>query len=408
MTDERPVLPRNFRKLSMVEKRAALRRALDVGEDEEVYLEAETPMLELAEAMVESAVGILPIPLGIASGFLIDGTVYDIPLATEEPSVIAAASYAARIIARGGGFVTESEPPVMTAQVYLTGVSPEGETALDRSEDAIRDAVSGVLKGMESRGGGYRGFDVARLSEFVRVQLYVDVRDAMGANLLNTAAETLRPVLSRISGGESVMAILSNAAQSRRARASFDVSVDLLARAGFEGLESAKRIEAGCRIAALDPSRAVTHNKGIMNGISGLALATGNDTRGLEAAVHSYAARTGVYCPLSSFEVRGDRLHGEIDLPLPLATVGGAVSFHPVAKLCLRLLGSPRATELARIAAALGLAQNFAAIYALVTEGIQRGHMAKHANRVAWQAAQRNNGTEAHAIGTAGDSGNGR
>jgi hydroxymethylglutaryl-CoA reductase len=385
----RPKLPKNFRKLPIQEKRETLRDALGIQADEEVYLEAETPLLELADAMVESAVGILPIPLGIAGGFVIDGESYDIPLATEEPSVIAAASFGARLIARSGGFVTEAEPPIMTTQVYLSDVSVSGEEELRRNESTIRCAVSDLLRGMEARGGGYRGFDVSRLSEVVRVQLYVDVRDAMGANLLNTVAEAIRPLLAEISGGTSVMAILTNSAESRRAGASFSIPVDILARGGFSGREAADRIVTGYRIAALDPSRAVTHNKGIMNGVSGLALATGNDTRGLEAAVHSYACSSGTYRPLSKFEVEAGRLNGSIQLPVPLATVGGAVSFHPVAKLCLRLLGSPKATDLARIAAALGLAQNFAAVYALVTEGIQKGHMSKHANRVAWKAGFR-------------------
>lgn len=389
MNQDNPHLPRNFRKLSMDEKRDTLRRVLGLSEQEADYLAVEPGLLELADAMVESAVGVLPIPLGIAAGFLIDGRRYDIPIATEEPSVIAAASYAGQIIARGGGIRTATADPLMTAQVYLANVSESGEAALRSSEREIRASVAGTLERMEARGGGYRGFDVTRFEEFVRLQIHVDVRDAMGANVLNTAAEALRPVACRISGGRGIMAILSNAAEARRTTASFDIPVSLLGRGGYGGGQAAERVATGSRIAALDPTRAVTQNKGIMNGISGLALATGNDTRGLEAAVHAYAARDGVYRPLSAFEVRGDRLTGRLELPVPLATVGGAVSFHPVAEICLKLLGSPKATELARIAAALGLAQNFAAVYALVTEGIQRGHMSKHAQRVAWRAGAR-------------------
>jgi hydroxymethylglutaryl-CoA reductase len=306
-------------------------------------------------------------------------------MATEEPSVIAAASFAARIIARGGGISTDTGPPLMTAQVYFMHVSEEGEDALRMAGHQIQDVVSGAVGRMAERGGGYRGFDVERVGEFVRLQIYVDVRDAMGANVVNTAAEAVRPVAAEISGGEGLMAILTNAAEGRLTWASFSIPVSSLSRGGFTGAEAAERIVAGYRIAAADPSRAVTHNKGIMNGVTAIALATGNDTRGLEAAVHAYAARTGVYRPVSSFEVVDDRLEGRIEMPVPVATVGGAVSYHPVADMCLQLLGSPRATDLSRLAAAVGLAQNFAAVYALVTEGIQRGHMAKHAQRVAWK-----------------------
>ena len=401
MSDERPPLPRNFRKLSIEEKRETLRYVLGVTDEEAAYLAAEPVILELADAMVESAVGVLPVPLGIATGFLIDGNRYDIPIATEEPSVIAAASYAAQILARGGGITTESLPPVMTAQVYLDDVDASGEAALRDAEEDIKAEIAGPLRGMVERGGGYRGFDVTRMEEFVRLQIHVDVRDAMGANILNTAAETVRPLAAEISGGRGVMAILTNASDARRTSASFSIPVAALGRGGYTGEEAAQRLVAGGRIAEVDPSRAVTHNKGVMNGVTGLALATGNDTRGLEAAVHSYAARSGVYRPVSRFEIHtdqpnGDRLCGHLELPLPLATVGGAVSFHPVAQMCLRLLGSPNATQLARIAAALGLAQNFAAVYALVTEGIQRGHMSKHAQRVAWRAGAR--GSERHAV----------
>jgi hydroxymethylglutaryl-CoA reductase len=223
------------------------------------------------------------------------------------------------------------------------------------------------------------------------VEVHVDVRDAQGANRLNGLAEELRRPLERMTGGVVVMGILSNAARNRLAGARFSVPVSAL-RTGersITGEETARRIALAACIAAEDESRAVTHNKGIMNGITALALATGNDTRAIEAGAHAYAARGDGYAPLSSFRVEDDRLHGELELPLALATVGGAVGFHPVSRLALRILGEPDSPRLGRIAAAVGLAQNFAALQALVSEGIQRGHMRLHAARLAFQAGAR-------------------
>jgi hydroxymethylglutaryl-CoA reductase len=226
----------------------------------------------------------------------------------------------------------------------------------------------------------------------VRVDIRVDVRDAMGANILNTAAESLRPVLEAESGGVSLMAILSNAALDRTAGASFAIPAWRLARAipeGMTALEAARRIALASDIAQEDPTRAVTHNKGIMNGITSLALATMNDARAVEAAAHAWASRDGSYRGLSTFRVQDDALIGELSLPLPFATVGGAIDLHPAAQASLRILGSPDANRLSRIAAALGLAQNLAALLALTTYGIQHGHMRLHAARVAWRAGAR-------------------
>jgi hydroxymethylglutaryl-CoA reductase len=230
----------------------------------------------------------------------------------------------------------------------------------------------------------------------VRVELRVDVRDAMGANVLNSAAERLRGMLETVSGGAALMCILSNSARERRAGARFSLPLDHLWHAGRPGMPPealARRIVAASAVAQADPERAVTHNKGIMNGISALALATGNDTRAIEAAAHAWAARTGEYRGLSSFSLveaaGGPALAGELELPLALGSVGGSVGFHPASAFSLRLLGHPSGVGLARIAAALGLAQNFAALLALVGEGIQRGHMRLHASRIAYRAGAR-------------------
>lgn len=217
----------------------------------------------------------------------------------------------------------------------------------------------------------------------------LDVRDALGANLVNTVGELLRPVAEQISGGTCLMSILTNASEQRLATAEFRVPVRTLARAGFSGEEMARRVVKAASIAQVDTERAVTHNKGIMNGITALALATGNDTRALEAAVHRYAAKDGRYRALSTYKVVEDQLYGAFSAPIALATVGGATDVHPCCQAALRLLGSPGAAELAAIAASLGLAQNFAALHALCAEGIQRGHMNLHASRMAWAAGAR-------------------
>jgi hydroxymethylglutaryl-CoA reductase len=230
----------------------------------------------------------------------------------------------------------------------------------------------------------------------VRVDLRIDVRDAMGANILNSAAEHLRPYLEQLCGGRALMCILGNAAEERRAGARFALPLEALPQAaGPQGgmapscKELARRIVSAGELAREDPQRAVTHNKGIMNGITSLALATMNDTRAVEAAAHAWAARDGRYRSLSSYRCDGRTLEGELELPLPLATVGGAVGFHPASRLALKVLGRPDARRLARIAAALGLAQNLAALLALVSGGIQRGHMRYHAARLAYQAGAR-------------------
>jgi hydroxymethylglutaryl-CoA reductase len=371
-----------------------VRGASDISQEEWEAISATPPLIELADAMVESAIGCVPLPLGIANGFLIDGEEVAIPMAVEEPSVIAAASFAARLVARDGGFITWADPPLMTAQVFLEQVTLEGENRIRACGPRIQAALSGPLASLERRGGGYRGMSVARLPETgtVRVNVTIDVRDALGANRLNTAAESLRPLLQEVSGGRTLMAILSNAADQRIAGARFRVPVERLAvrlPQGMDGQEAARRIVAASAVAQEDPSRAVTHNKGIMNGITSLALATMNDARAVEAAAHAWASRTGRYRGLSTYAVEDGALSGEISLPLALAVVGGSVDFHPGSRACLKILGSPDARRLARIAAALGLAQNLAALLALVTHGIQRGHMRYNAARLAWRAGAR-------------------
>jgi hydroxymethylglutaryl-CoA reductase len=399
--EERHTLPKNFRKLSVVERREKLRALC--GEDtlEWDAISSSPELLELADLMVESAVGWLPVPLGIVTGLLVDGRKIIVPLAVEEPSVVAAASYAGSILARSGGLTTWATDPLMETQVFLEEVTPEGETAILSQRRELQTELEEQLTSLTARGGGFRKMEVSRLPEsgLVRVQVTVDVQDAMGANILNTAAESLKPRLESISGGKALMAILSNAAVERRAGARFSLPLERLAPlagSGFSAAEIGRRIALACTVAGEDESRAVTHNKGIMNGITSLALATGNDARAIEAAAHAWAGRTGRYRPLSRFSLSEGALEGELELPLAFASVGGAVGFHPATRLCLKLLGNPDGRSLARLAAAVGLVQNFAALLALVTEGIQKGHMKLHATRLAYLAGAR--GREIQAV----------
>lgn len=389
-----------FHRHALEGRRDLLRRAVPFEPDEWESLSS-TPLLrEISDVMVESAVGCAPLPLGIAEGFLVDDEEVSVPMAVEEPSVIAAAGFAARLVRAAGGFRTWAADPLMRAQVFLEGVSAEGEQRLAGCEPRLKELLGPHLASLEKRGGGLRGVQAARLpGGAVRVDILVDVRDAMGANRLNTSAELARPLLEAASGGRALMAILSNESRERLAGAECRLPFRRLEPGlpdGMDGREAARRIAAAAAIAREDPSRAVTHNKGIMNGISSLALATMNDTRAVEAAAHAWAARSGRYAALSEWNVDGEVLVGRLELPLPLASVGGSVDFHPAARASLRILGFPGGTRLSRIAAAVGLAQNLAALHALVTYGIQKGHMRMHAARLAWLAGAR--GAEARAM----------
>jgi hydroxymethylglutaryl-CoA reductase len=388
----------SFRKLRLPQRQELIRSSFKPEREEWDSVSSNPRLNELSDIMVEAAIGCLPVPLGLASGFLIDGEQLTIPMAVEEPSVIAAASFAARILRRGGGLSTWAEEPLMSAQIFVEGAGQAAERALRREEVRLGELVDRCQPAMKARGGGFRELELNRLpaSGILVVELRIDVRDAMGANVLNTAAEALKADVERLSGGRALMCIVSNAARQRRVGARFSLPVDKLSPLGAEGLgapEVARRIALASRVAQEDEQRAVTHNKGIMNGISSLALATMNDTRSVEAAAHAWACRQGRYQGLSVYTIRdterGPMLEGAIELPLALGSVGGAVSFHPASRLALRILGFPDGRRLARIAAAVGLTQNFAALLALVTGGIQRGHMRYHAARLAYKAGAR-------------------
>lgn len=379
----------SFRKMSPHQRRAAL---LPLGSQEEYapYLAPSTKTDELANTMTECAAGVLAVPVGIVQNLCVDGTLFQVPVATEEPSVCAAASFGAKIV---GPMQTECGPSLQDAQIALQGAGAHAETALQSRMGELCDVLSESLRGMRERGGGLRSVEWYRTEPDILVVLIrADVRDAMGANAVNTAAERAAPLAARITGGRVLACIVSNFTDIRLARARFEIPAARLPGASEEEkIRTARAMQTMCRWAENDPRRAVTHNKGIMNGVSGFALATGNDTRALEAAFHAHAHAGGRMRPLSTLEYDEENfmLRGFLEIPALFASAGGATA-HPTARWARAVLSrqnpqNPKksldARMLNRIAAALGLAQNVAALRALVSEGIQAGHMKLHAKR---------------------------
>jgi hydroxymethylglutaryl-CoA reductase len=344
-----------------------------------------------ADHMIENVIGIYGMPLGVATNFLINGLEFVIPMAVEEPSVVAGASYMAKLVRQGGGFHAESDEPHMIAQIQLLDV-PDIQAAshalITRKPEilALAHKVDAVIAKL---GGGARdvevySFEKTAVGPMLVVHLIYDTRDAMGANALNTAAESIAPLLEEISGGRAHLKILSNLADRRLARANCRVPCEALTFDDFDGARVRDGIIEAWALAEADPYRAATHNKGIMNGIDAVLIATGNDWRAVEAGAHAYASRSGRYTSLSRWwaDVDGD-LRGELEMPMAVGIVGGATQVHPTAKTCLAVLGVKSARALAEIVVSVGLAQNLAALRSLATEGIQRGHMSLHARQVA-------------------------
>lgn len=394
MSDERGSRIPGFHALPIAERRRRVAAVAGFDDAEVGLLRSDVPLpIETAVRMTENTIGIHALPLGVALNFIVNGREILVPMVTEEPSVIAAASNAARLARSTGGFRATADAPCMIAQVQILDVAdPEAACArLLAAEHRIRARIDEVEPGMARRGGGARGVEARVLHAplgrtYVVVHLLVEVGDAMGANAVNTIAEGVAPLVAGIAGGRAHLRILSNLTDRRRAQASVRYAFDELAGPERDGRETAVAIEDASLFAEADPYRAATHNKGIMNGIDALAIATGNDWRALEAGAHAFAARDGTYRALSTWRVEPDGLVGRIDLPLAVGTVGATVDGNPRTRLALKLLGVAGARELAGICAAVGLAQNFAALRALATEGIQRGHMARHARAVATAA----------------------
>lgn len=355
--------------------------------DEEVALLTNTGSLplDMADRMIENVVGAMPTPLGIGVNFLVNDRDYLIPMAIEEPSVVAAASYAAKMVREGGGFHTSSTTPVMIGQVQIVGVKdPYGGKMriIEHREEILKKAneQDPVLVGA---GGGAKDIEARIIKTtqgpMVIAELLVDCRDAMGANAVNTMAEAVAPMLERITGGRVYLRIISNLATRRLVRARCVVPQKSLG-----GEEVVDGIVNASAFATADPYRAATHNKGIMNGIIAVVLATCNDHRAIEAGAHAYAVKDGCYTTLSTWEknVDGD-LVGSIELPMAVGLVGGAVRTHPIAKIAVKILGVKSANEFGEVLASVGLAQNLGALRALSHEGIQRGHMSLHARNIA-------------------------
>lgn len=360
--------------------------------------------LEQADKMVENVVGTYALPLGVATNFVVNGRDVLVPMVIEEPSVVAGASFAARLARAGGGFHAETTESLMIGQMQVLEV-PDLEAAAARiraQKQRLIDLANSTDPVIVSLHGGARDVEAHILAEspvgpLLVVHLIYDCRDAMGANMVNTACEALAPLVEEMSGGRVNLRILSNLADRRLARARCVVPAKALETAEFPGELVARRIVEAYALAAVDPYRAATHNKGIMNGVDAVVLATGNDWRAIEAGAHAYAARDSRYRALSTWSFApgdpqtgaGPALIGSVELPLAVGIVGGATRVQPLARLALQILGVQTARELAEIIAAVGLAQNLAAIRALATEGIQRGHMALHARQIAIVAGAR-------------------
>jgi hydroxymethylglutaryl-CoA reductase len=380
-----------FYKLSLGERATAVAELAGLTAGEKAILMGEGLSPAQADQMIENVVGIHALPLGIAVNFLINGQDYLIPMAIEEPSVVAGASFAARLVRDGGGFATSSDEPVMIGQIQVLDVAdPQAaRSKLLAHKSRLLQLADQTDPLIVSLGGGARDLIVRVIEDsavgpMLVVHLLFDCRDAMGANTVNTACEALAPEVENITGGRVVLRILSNLADRRLARANCSIPPDVLAFQSFTGQTVSKRIVEAYALAASDSYRAATHNKGIMNGIDAVAVATGQDWRAVEAGAHAYAARSGRYTSLSHWSVDATgNLKGTLELPLAVGIVGGASRVHPTAKVALRIMGVTTAQELAEVMAAVGLAQNLAALRALATEGIQRGHMELHARQVA-------------------------
>ncbi len=384
-----------FHELTLQERRDRLAQMLDL---DEVGLEAGGIDTATANAMVENAVGLFSLPMAVGLNLVVNGREHLVPMVIEEPSVVAAFSMAAKLVRGAGGFIAEADEPMMIGQIQVAGC-PDFEKAweqLHANKAEILRRANSFHPNLVERGGGAKDLEVRILpagelggEDLLVVHLLIDTREAMGANLINTAAEGVAPMIEELTGGRVQLRILSNLADRRCARARCAIPLENLAAFGLSGREVAEGVASASRFADLDPYRAATHNKGVMNGIDAVAIATGQDWRAIEAGAHAFACASGRYRPLSRWWIGGDSLCGSIELPLAVGTVGGPIKIHGGAQMGLKLLGNVTAKELAMIIAAAGLAQNLAALRALGSVGIQRGHMALHARSLAASAGAR-------------------
>nr|WP_315529434.1 hydroxymethylglutaryl-CoA reductase, degradative [uncultured Achromobacter sp.] len=382
----------NFRALTPAQRLAAIADAATLTPEEQQLLARPGALgLDRADGMIENVIGAFELPLGVAGNFQVNGRDVLVPMAVEEPSVVAAASFMAKLARECGGFETSSSRPLMRAQVQVLGLTdPHGaRLALLRERERIVTLANSRDKVLIGLGGGCQDLEVHVFPDTPRgpmivMHLIVDVRDAMGANTVNTMAEAVAPLVEAITGGSVRLRILSNLADLRLARARVRLTPQALDTKDRSGAEIIEGVLDAYTFAAVDPYRAATHNKGIMNGIDPVIVATGNDWRAVEAGAHAYAARSGRYTSLTQWEKdTSGALVGTIEMPMPVGLVGGATKTHPLARLALKIMDVKSAQELGEVAVAVGLAQNLGALRALATEGIQRGHMALHARNIA-------------------------
>ncbi len=379
-----------FYKMSVKKRLNIIKKAVKLNKKDVACLKKASIDLETANRMIENVVGTIQLPVGIATNFIINKKELFIPMAIEEPSIIAAASHAAKL-ARPGGFKTESTGPIMIGQIQLVGVKnfAQARKNIMKNKKKIAKIINKKDSTMIKLGGGLKDIEIRKIKTkrgpMLIVHFIFDVRDAMGANYVNTSLECISNFIEALTGGESRLRIISNLADKRIAKAKAVWKKSVLGEKLINGILDAYEF------AANDPYRCATHNKGIMNGIDAVAIATGNDFRALEAGAHAYACRTGKYKPLTKYwKDKKGNLVGYIELPVAVGIVGGSIKTNPVAQVCLKILGVKTARELGEVMAAVGLANNFAALRAMVKEGIQKGHMKLHADNIAITAGAKN------------------
>ena len=380
-----------FSKKSYQERLELLKAQALLSPEKQTSLEQDEHIsVTVADQLSENVVGTFSLPYSLVPEVLVNGQEYTVPYVTEEPSVVAAASYASKIIKRAGGFTAQVHERRMIGQVALYQVAnPEQAQEKIASKKAeLLELANQAYPSIVKRGGGARDLHVDQIkgeTDFLVVYLHVDTQEAMGANMLNTMLEALKPVLEELSQGQSLMGILSNYATDSLVTASCRIAFRYLSRQKDQGREIAEKIALASQFAQADPYRATTHNKGIFNGIDAILIATGNDWRAIEAGAHAFASRDGCYQGLSRWmlDLEREELVGEMTLPMPVATKGGSIGLNPRVALSHELLGNPSAKELAQLIVSIGLAQNFAALKALVSTGIQQGHMKLQAKSLA-------------------------
>lgn len=384
-----------FYKKTVEERRELLQEALNFSDGELSALTSEEALpIETADKMIENVIGTFPLPLGLGLNFLINGKDYIIPMAVEEPSIVASASHIAKIVRDAGGFQTEASDRIMIGQIQVVGCTDyeyAKKALIDVKNDLI-EAANAAYPSIVKRGGGAVDLDVRILNDspnsnygkMLVLHLYIDTCDAMGANIINTMVESLAPMVEEITEGKVYLRILSNFADRCVAKATCVIPPHLLETGDYSGEEVRDGVVHAFEFADSDPYRAVTHNKGIMNGIDPVVIASGNDWRAVEAGAHAYASRYGSYRSMTKWSVDEEgNLVGELELPMSIGIVGGAIRVHPISQLAHKILRTESASELAQVIVAVGLAQNLGALKALVTDGIQKGHMALHSRSVA-------------------------